>query len=72
MAKDSSFEDKTLLRPRTKDTGASVSKKKVFKIFFRRSQKQGLQNDFSSHLQNFNNSKNSAVLESRTGQISRT
>ena len=35
-------------RPRTKDTDASVlQNKKVFKFFFRRSQKKGLQKSFS-------------------------
>ena len=48
------------LRPRTKDTGANVL------------QKNGLQKFFSGDLQNFNDSKNSAVLELRTGQFSRT
>ena len=59
--------------PRTKDTSASAL------------QKKGLHKDFSSDLHektfskkffkrstNFNNSKNSAVLEPRTGQFSRT
>ena len=36
------------------------------------SQKKGLQNFFSGDLQNFNGSKNSAVLEPRTGQLLRT
>ena len=35
-------------------------------------QKKGLHKNFSSAPQNFNNSKNSAVLEPRTGQFSRT
>ena len=35
-------------RPRTKDTDARVPKKKVLKIFFRRSQKKGLQNFFQA------------------------
>ena len=61
-------------------------KKKFFKNFFRRSpttkkssklfsrdlQKNGLEKNFSAHLQNFNHSKDSAVLEPRTGQFSRT
>ena len=34
--------------------------------------KKGLQKHFSGNLQNFNDSKNSAVLEPRTGQFSRT
>ena len=74
-------------RPRTKDTGASVLKKKSSKIFFKRSQKKKkvftkifqaistkkrFPKKFSSASQNFNNSKNTAVLEPRTGQFSRT
>ena len=47
-------------------------KKKVFKIFFRQSPKNGLQKHFLADLQNLNHSKNSAVLELRTGQFSRT
>ena len=46
-------------RPRTKDTSASALQKKKKKRF-------------SSAPQNFNNSKNTAVLEPRTGQFSRT
>ena len=34
--------------------------------------KKGLHKNFSSAPQNFNNSKNTAVLEPRTGQFSRT
>ena len=61
-------------RPRTKDTNASVFlRKKVLKIFFRRSpKKNGLEKHFSADLQNFNHSKNRAVLEPRTRQFSRT
>ena len=57
-----------------KDTNASVFvRKKVLKIFFRRSpKKSGLEKHFSADLQNFNHSKNSAVLEPRTGHFSRT
>ena len=73
-------------RPRTKDTSASAlqkkrssqkffsrsQKKKVFtKIFLAISRKKRLKN-FSGVPQNFNNSKNSVVLEPRTGQFSRT
>ena len=48
-------------------------KKKVFtKIFQAISTKKRFLNNFSSAPQNFNNSKNSAVLEPRTGQFSRT
>ena len=50
------------------------SKKKVLKIFFSGDlqKKNGLEKHFSADLQNFNRSKNSAVLEPRTGQLSRT
>ena len=48
-------------------------KKKVFtKTFQAISTKKRFPNNFSSAPQNFNNSKNSAVLEPRTGQFSRT
>ena len=48
-------------------------KKKVFtKIFQAISSKKRFLKNFSSAPQNFNNSKNSAVLEPRTGQFSRT
>ena len=48
-------------------------KKKVFKNFFQAiSSKKRLLKFFSGVLQNFNNSKKSAVLEPRTGQFSRT
>ena len=47
--------------------------KKVFKFFFRCSpKKNGLEKHFSADLQNFNHSKNSAVLEPRKRQFSRT
>ena len=71
-------------RPRAKDTGAFFPKKKIFKIFFRQSQKKSFQKffrrspkkrcrkKFLADLQNFNHSKNSAVLEPRTGQFLRT
>ena len=94
----------TLSRPRTKDTGAGVlQQKRSSKIFFKRSQKKGLQKFFSgkkglqkfffrrflleenkkrssqifcevsgAFQQNFNDSKNSAFLEPRTGQFSRS
>ena len=46
---------------------------KVFtKIFQAISTKKRFPKNFSSAPQNFNNSKNSAVLQSRTGQFSRT
>ena len=47
-------------RPRTKNTSACVLQKKGFQKFF------------SGAPQNFNNLKNSAVLEPRTGQFWRT
>ena len=51
----------------------SKEKKKVFtKIFQAISTKKRFPNNFSSSPQNFNNSKNSAVHEPRTGQFSRT
>ena len=63
-------------RPRTKDTSASAlqkKKKKVFtKIFQAISTKRRFLKNFSTAPQNFNNSKNTAVLEPRTGQFSRT
>ena len=82
------FRGQTLSRPRTgmleaKDRNAPgqgprtqaqvLSKKKVFtKIFQAISTKKRFQKNFSSASQNFNNSKNSAVLEPRTGQLTRT
>ena len=61
-------------RPRTKDTSASaLQKKKVFtKIFQAISTKKRFPKYFSSAPQNFNNSKNSALFEPRTGQFLRT
>ena len=51
----------------------SKKKKKVFtKIFQAISTKKRFPKNFSSAPQKFNNSKNSAVLEQRTGQFSRT
>ena len=47
-------------------------KKKVLKFFFQAiSKKKGLQKNYSGDLQNFNNSKNTAVLEPKTEQFSR-
>ena len=79
-AKDSSSEDKPsrcqgqeCSRPRPRTQAQVFSKKKVFKNFFHAfSGKKRLLKFFSGDLQNFNNSKNSAVLEPRTGQFSRT
>ena len=49
------------------------TKKKVFtKIFQAISTKKRFPKKFSSAPQNFNNSKNTAVLDPRTGQFSRT
>ena len=73
-------------RPRTKDTKRKCSpkifqaiskkkkkKKKVFtKIFQAISTKKRFPKNFSSAPQNFNIPQNSAVLEPRTGQFSRT
>ena len=75
-------------RPRTKDTSASalqkkkglhknflgnLQEKKVFtKIFLAISPKKRFPKNFSSAPRTFNNSKNSAVLDPRTGQFSRT
>ena len=66
-------------RPRTKDASASVlqkknRKKKVFTktLFQAISRKTRLPNNFSDAPQNFNNSKNSVVLEPRTGQFLRS
>ena len=63
----------------TKDQGHKCKcfpKKKGLKNFFsvhlQKKKKNGIEKDFSANLQNFNHSKNSAVLEPRTGQFSRT
>ena len=54
-------------------SGDLKKKKKVFtKIFQAISTKKRFSKNFSSAPHNFNNSKNSAVLEPRTGQFSRT
>ena len=78
------FRGQTLSRPRTgmleaKDQGhkrkcsPKKKKKKVFtKIFQAISTKKRFLKNFSSAPQNFNNSKNTAVLEPRTGQFWRT
>ena len=60
--------------PRTQAQVLSEKKqKKVFsKNFQAISTKKRFPKNFSSAPQNFNNSKNSAVLEPRTGQFSRT
>ena len=80
------FRGQTLSRPRTgmleakaKDQGhkaqvlSKKKKKKVFtKIFQAISTKKRFPKNFSTAPQNFNFPKNSAVLEPRTGQFSRT
>ena len=79
------FRGQTLSRPRTgmleakaKDQGhkrkcSPKKKKKVFtKIFQAISTKKRFPKNFSTASQNFNNSKNRAVLEPRTGQFLRT
>ena len=56
-----------------KNFSGDLQKKKVFtKIFQAISTKKRFLKNFSSAPQNFNNSKNTAVLEPRTGQFSRT
>ena len=56
-----------------KNFSGDLQKKKVFtKIFQAISTKKRFPKNFSSAPQNFNNSKNTAVLEPRTGQFSRT
>ena len=63
-----------MLEAKAKDTSASaLQKKRSSQKFCKRSpQKKRFPNNFSSAPQNFNNSKNTAVLEPRTGQFSRT
>ena len=58
--------------PRTQAQVLSKKKKGLHKIFQAISSKKRFPKKFSSALQNFNNSKNSAVLEPRTDQFSRT
>ena len=56
-----------------KNFSGDLQKKKVFtKIFQAISTKKRFPKNFSNAPQNFNNSKNSAVLEPRTGQFLRT
>ena len=60
-------------RPRTQAQVLSKKKKKVFtKIFQAISTKKRFPKNFSGSPQNFNISKNTAVLEPRTGQFLRT
>ena len=62
--------------PRTQAQVLSKKKKNLHKNFLgdlqKNSTKKRFPKNFSSASQNFNNSKNSAVLEPRTGQFSRT
>ena len=58
--------------PRTQAQVLSKKKKVFTKIFQAISTKKRFLKNFSSNTQNFNNSKNTAVLEPRTGQFSRT
>ena len=58
--------------PRTQAQVLSKKKKVFTKIFQAISTKKRFPKNFSSAPQNFNNSKNTAVLEARTGQFSRT
>ena len=56
-----------------KNFSGDLKKKKVFtKIFQAISTNKRFLKSFSNTPQNFNNSKNTAVLEPRTGQFSRT
>ena len=78
------FRGQTLSRPRTgmleakaKNQGhkrkcSPKNKKGLHKNVLGDLQKKSLHKNFSSAPKNFNNSKNSAVLEPRTGQFSRT
>ena len=75
------FRGQTLSRPRTgmleakdQDTSISALQKKIglHKNFLAISTKKRFPKNFSTAPQNFNNSKNTAVLEPRTGQFSRT
>ena len=71
-AKDSLSEDRHS-RGQGHKRKCSPKKKKVFtKIFQAISTKKRFPKNFSSAPQNLHNSKNSAVLEPRTGQFSRT
>ena len=58
--------------PRTQAQVLSKKKKGLHKNFSGNLHKKTFSKNFSSAPQNFNNSKNSAVLEPRTGQFSRT
>ena len=64
-AKDSPSEDRSSQGQGPRTQAQVFSKKSDLK-------RKSLQKYFSGDLQNFNNSKNTAVLEPRTGQFSRT
>ena len=75
-AKDSPSEDRhsqgqrqKCSRPRPRTQTQVFSKKKLFKLFSGDLKKKGLEKKFSADLQNFNYSKNTAVLKPRTGQF---
>ena len=65
-----------MLEANTMDQGHKCKcfpkKRDLKKLFSVDLKKNGLKKHFSADLQNFNHSKNSAVLEPRTGQFSRT
>ena len=65
-----------MLEAKAKDQGHKCKcfpeKKGLKNFFWSISKKDGLEKHFSANLQNFKHSSNSAVLEPRTGQFSRT
>ena len=68
---DSPSEDRPSRGQGPRTQAASVLQKKVLKNFFQAIFKKRSSKFFSGDQQNFNNSKNSAVLKPRTGQFSR-
>ena len=66
------FRGQECSRPRTQTANVLQKKKEVFKQIFQAISKNDLTKIFSGDLQNFNDSKNSVVLELKTGQFSRT
>ena len=66
----------TRLEAKAKDQGHKrkcfPKKKRSSKFFFGHLQKNAQEKHFLADLQKFNHSENSAVLEPRTGQFSRT
>ena len=72
-AKDQGHKRKCSPKGLHKNFSGDLKKKRSSKKFFKRSPRKNVfQKNFSSAPQNFNNSKNSVVLEPRTGQFSRT